>query len=111
MWLLASPGTFDTCGATVTNFQFTLKSLRTRLITTCNSVARLLNLVLKLSRVQRHTPSMQARCHIPIQHSKGLPVQNQQKNTREMCGLCSKLTMNTPEQRCFVSLLLTLFRN
>lgn len=102
MWLLASPGTFDTCGATVTNFQFTLKSL---------SVARLLNLVLKLSRVQRHTPSMQARCHIPIQHSKGLPVQNQQKNTREMCGLCSKLTMNTPEQRCFVSLLLTLFKN
>ena len=102
MWLLASPGTFDTCGATVTNFQFTLKSL---------SVARLLNLVLKLSRVQRHTPSMQARCHIPIQYSKGLPVQNQQKNTREMCGLCSKLTMNTPEQRCFVSLLLTLFKN
>ena len=102
MWLLASPGTFGTCGATVTNFQFTLKSL---------SVARLLNLVLKLSRVQRHTPSMQARCHIPIQHSKGLPVQNQQKNTREMCGLCSKLTMNTPEQRCFVSLLLTLFKN
>ena len=99
--LVASPGIFDTCGSAVSNFLFSLKSLST----TCNKVARLLNLVLTvfhLFRMQRCTSSVQARCDILIQHSKRLPIQNQQqKKTRKMWELCSKLTVITPEQRCF----------